>query len=134
MHMFGPKVLVSSLLPAAGLSAHAQENSTSWSLQRLRDAGAWPHAAADGRIEPTKRGLVVGVADGRKFTIAAANGLTLPAHFGRVRAVVAERSRGATWFVRLYGALRRRGEARTASIAEAQEGTGEHVFEEEIGQ
>ena len=129
MNILAPKVLIPCFLLVAGLSASAQESPTPWSPQRLRTVGAWPHSAAEGRIEPTKRGLVVGVADGRKFAIAAANGLTLPAHFGRVRVVVTERSGGATWFVRLYGALRQRGEDRTTSIAEAQDGTGEHVFE-----
>ncbi len=129
MYISAAKVLVPCLLLVTGLSAGAQESATSWSPERLRTVGAWPHGAADGRIEPTKRGLVVGVADGRRFAIAAANGLTLPAHFGRVRVVVTELGNGATWIVRLYGDLRRREEVRTASIAEGQDGTGEHVFE-----
>lgn len=125
-------------LPAVVLSCHAvlaQQNATGqpplrvWSSDLLRDPAAWPHAERDVRLAATPAGMRVEVAADRGFAIAAMSNLGLPRHLGRIQIRVAEVGNGATWFVRLYGELRKPGERRTAAIAQDEPMVGERVFD-----
>ena len=100
-----------------------------WSNARLRNLAAWPHSEADVRLAVTADGLRVEVAAGRKFAIAAASQLALPADVGSIRVRVAEIGGEATWFIRLYGELRRAGDFRTAAIAQDETAVGPRLFQ-----
>lgn len=100
-----------------------------WTSDLLRDIAAWPHAEGDARIAATPAGLRVEVAEGRRFAIAAASRLALPKDLGRIRVRVAKIGGGGSWFVRLYGDLRKPGEPRTAAIAQSETAAGERTFD-----
>jgi len=100
----------------------------SWSSNLLHDSANWPHSAKDSRITATPAGLRVEVVDERRFAIAAMSRLGLPRDLGRIRVSVSEMGGGATWFVRLYGELRRPGQRRAAAIAQDEAAIGERVF------
>ncbi len=106
----------------------AETNLRPWSAALLGDAAAWPHAAQDVRLAASPQGLRVEVAPGRTHAIAAASRLTLPSRVGLVRVRVAELGGGATWFVRLYGELRRPGDSRTVGVAQDEAAAGERAF------
>ena len=99
-----------------------------WSSDLLHDPANWPHAEPNLRIAATPAGLRVEVAVERRFAIAAMSRLGLPSDWGRIRVRVTAMGGGATWFVRLYGELRRPGERRTVAIAEDEHAAGERVF------
>ena len=116
-------------LLAASPAAVAEAPARAWTSAMLRDPGAWPHSEQDARITVESGSLRVEVADGRTFAIAAASRLSLPKEFGRIRVRVARLGGGAKWFVRLYGALREPGDARTIGIAQDETVTGERMFD-----
>jgi hypothetical protein len=127
--LFASCRILTALFVAAPPGLAGDVPALTWSSNLLQKPSVWPHPERDARIEVTSRGLRVEVAEGRRFAIAAASRLALPADLGRIRVRVAEIGGGGMWFVRLYGELRQPGEQRTVGIAQDEPRAGERMFE-----
>jgi len=98
------------------LPCAAQEAGTPWSPRLVRDAQRWGCSKDDPSIAVVEKGLKVVVPPGRTWRIAAAGGIRLPRHAGRVRLNVAELGGDARWLIRLYGNLPATGLPRTVGL------------------
>jgi hypothetical protein len=74
----------------------------------LAEAAPWQIHMNDGIVRSDEKGLHVSIAPGKKWAIAAAPGLSLPANTTRVHLKIGAVTGGGRWLIRLYGRFRGR--------------------------